>query len=67
MNVSMKTLQKKYKLDGLTGEWFSADDEISAFIREALEINAYGGPVSMSGILYNKINSPGLKYLFWWF
>ena len=69
MNVSIRRLARQYNLEGLTGEWFSIDDEILAFIREALEINAYGGPQSMNNetILYNIINSPGLKYLFWWF
>lgn len=37
------------------------------FVNDAYFIGEYGGAKSMSGSLDNKINSPGLKYLFWWF
>lgn len=36
-----------------------------AFANEAYFMSHYGGPQSMGGTLENKINSPGLKILFW--
>ena len=49
-----------------TGQFIKASDETMAFIREALFIDQFGGAQSMGGILKNLINSPGLKFLFWW-
>ena len=46
-----------------------APNRTMAFAREAMYLNEFGGARSMNqvSLLLNKINSPGLKYLFMWF
>ena len=63
----MVSLRDKGKIEGnLIPEFRPAPDRITALLREAMYINEFGGPKSMKGILLNLINSPGLKYIFWW-
>ena len=61
MNVSIIERQGQY------GQWIETPNEQMAFVNEALDMIEFGGAQSMQGTLLNRINSPGLKYLFWWF
>ena len=66
----LTSLREKGKIiKGLTAEFRPAPNRIVAYAREAMYINEFGGAVSMNKFtnLLNKINSPGLKYLFLWF
>ena len=63
----MTSLRDKSKLvSGLKAEFRPAPDRLTALVREAMYINEFGGAQSMNGTLLNLINSPGLKYIFWW-
>lgn len=61
MNVSL------IERSGDNSVFYPCSSEEMAFANEAYYINLYGGAQSMDGSLSNKINSPGLKYLNWWF
>ena len=63
MNVSLAERGKAIP-GGLT-----APNRTIALAREAMYIDSFGGAKSINDVtkLLNKINSPGLKYLFWWF
>ena len=66
----MTSLREKSKIiSGLTAEFRVAPNRTMAFAREAMYLNEFGGARSMNqvSLLLNKINSPGLKYLFMWF
>ena len=63
----LTSLREKSKLvPGLKAEFRVAPDRITALLREAIYINEFGGAQRMGGNLLNIINSPGLKYIFWW-
>ena len=66
----MTSLREKSKIiPGLTAEFRVAPNRTMALAREAIYLNEFGGALSMNqfSLLLNKINSPGLKYLFMWF
>ena len=65
----MTSLRNKSKVvPDLVAEFRPAPNRVMALAREAMYINEYGGALSINkfSLLLNKINSPGLKLLFWW-
>lgn len=66
--MMVRLRQKSKIINGLTAEFRPAPNKTIAFAREAMYIDEFGGAISMNKLtlLLNKINSPGLKYLFFW-